>query len=82
MSVLAELKSETRVLRKSKEVFETRTAELENHLDRKQIEIVSLHETIDRLQKEKRQLLVELNHIQAVSTASGMSAVVVCAYEI
>ena len=66
MSVV-ELRSETRALRQSREQTEVHSNELESQLEQKLSEIAALHDAVDRLQKEKRQLLVELNHVQSVS---------------
>ncbi|XP_067947622.1 centrosomal protein of 162 kDa-like [Watersipora subatra] len=63
----ADLKSATRALRQSKEQSQSHSHELEVQLQQKMEEIASLHGVVDRLQKEKRQLLVELNHVQSVS---------------
>ena len=67
MSVV-ELRSETRALRQSREQTEVHSNELESQLEQKLSEIAALHDAVDRLQKEKRQLLVELNHVQSVSS--------------
>lgn len=64
---LAELKSETRALRQSRDHSDVLSTELRAQLDIKLAEIAALHDIIDRLQKEKRQLLVELNHVQSRS---------------
>ena len=61
------LKSETRALRQSRDQTEVHSSELQSQLDSKLAEIAALHDIIERLQKEKRQLLVELNHVQSVS---------------
>lgn len=67
-----EMKSETRVLRQSVEQGELMTATLEHQLKEKHNEISDLHNTVERLQKEKRQLLVELNHIQSLLPQQGL----------